>query len=166
MSSSRKKARLSTSSPTSEQSRGPHRKLEYKVCFGHVSNTEAAQGYDAPSSRDQSTLSARGLASEIPMDELWLTDAQKHSIRALHKENCIVDHVFSINQHGSQTQAAALMASHGLDIASREDPVNRWSARWTSASQQVGVAQTKRVLYQWCVIFLSFPYDEAKYDCI
>ncbi|KAJ6478228.1 hypothetical protein C8R45DRAFT_1063287 [Mycena sanguinolenta] len=45
----------------------------------------------------------------------------------------------------SQYEAAALMASHGLDLDSREDNGNRWSVRWSTSNEG---GKTRRVLLQ------------------
>ncbi|KAK7041326.1 hypothetical protein R3P38DRAFT_2768661 [Favolaschia claudopus] len=51
------------------------------------------------------------------------------------------DTKFYVNGHQeqqSQYEAAALMASHGLDLDSREDNGNRWSVRWSTNHRVAG----------------------------
>jgi hypothetical protein len=140
-----------SASPGRKKRRRARKPPAYKVRFGNVSPEEAAQGRKITSERVKSTLSSRRLVSDIQTKELWLTGAQKEALDALCSANEIVDHTFYINHENarqSQLNAAALMASYGLDLDSREVPANRWSVR---SSQERGPGQTKRVLYQWCV---------------
>ncbi|KAK7001141.1 hypothetical protein R3P38DRAFT_2559317 [Favolaschia claudopus] len=126
----------------------------YKIRFANVSNDEAAQGLKRASQRENTTVSARSSASDIQLKELCLTAEQKSAINALIGSGACLDAKFYVNgdqEQQSQYEAAALMASHGLDIDSREDNGNRWSVRW-STSKDGG--QTRRVLLQWCVHFV------------
>lgn len=158
MSSPHKKARTAPSGSNASQklakSQRTRKPAEYKVRWANVSNEEAAQGRDKVSNRDQATLSARRLAADTPLDALWLTREQKISINALAADDRLVDYVFNAKNQDSQTHAAALLASNGLDLESRDDPASRWSVRWTSKNQEAGSGQTNRVLYQWYVLYI------------
>ncbi|KAJ7744374.1 hypothetical protein B0H16DRAFT_1322160 [Mycena metata] len=123
----------------------------FQVRFANVSAGDAAQGLKKRSERENTTIPARSLASDIQLKELWLTPEQRSAIDTLNASDAGLDTKFYVNgdqEQQSQYEAAALMASHGLDLDSREDNGNRWSVKW-STSKDGG--KTKRVLLQWCV---------------
>ncbi|KAJ7171460.1 hypothetical protein C8R46DRAFT_1162244 [Mycena filopes] len=120
----------------------------FHVRFANVSVEEAAQGLKKASERQNTTVPARSLASDIQLNELSLTPEQRSAIGVLNASDAGVDAKFYVNgaqEQQSQYEAAALMASHGLDLDSREDNGNRWSVRW-STSKDGG--KTRRVLLQ------------------
>ncbi|KAJ6598726.1 hypothetical protein B0H10DRAFT_2231484 [Mycena sp. CBHHK59/15] len=97
--------------------------------FGNVSIDEAAQGLKRVSECQNTTIPSRSLASDIQLKELWLTTEQKDAIAALNATDACLDAKFYVNgdqEQQSQYKAAVLMASHGLDLDSREDNGNRW----------------------------------------
>jgi hypothetical protein len=134
----------------------------FTVRFATVSADEAAQGLKRTSERKNTTLPSRSLASDIQVKELSLTPKQRREIDALNASDAILDAKFYVNgdqEQQSQYAAAALMASHGLDLDSREANGNRWSVRW-STSKDGG--KTKRVLLQWYVILhFSTSYENV-----
>ncbi|KAJ7028157.1 hypothetical protein C8F04DRAFT_993887, partial [Mycena alexandri] len=120
----------------------------FQVRFANITAEEAAQGLKKTSERQNITIPPRSLASDIQLKELWLTPEQRSAIDALNVSNAGLDAKFYVNgdqEQQSQYEAAALMASHGLDLDSREDNGNRWSVKW-STSKDGG--RTKRVLLQ------------------
>jgi hypothetical protein len=128
------------------------RQPQFKVRFAEVSSIEAAQGLTVKAKRQKTILASRTLASDIQIKELWLTDEQRESINALYATNKIIDQLFPMDHDiasQSQMAAASFMATHNLDLDSREDPANRWSIRWVWTRAQGGPEQTKRVLLQW-----------------
>ncbi|KAJ7455589.1 hypothetical protein FB451DRAFT_1048959, partial [Mycena latifolia] len=127
------------------KSRGPP---SFEVRFANISANEAAQGLKRASERTNTTIPSRSLASDIQLRELWLTKEQRAAIDALTAAGEALDTKFYVNgdaEQQSQYEAAALLASHGLDLDSREDNGNRWSIRW-STSKEAG--KIKRVLLQ------------------
>jgi hypothetical protein len=54
------------------------------------------------------------------------------------------DRQFVAQDASSQSEAAALLASHGLDSNSRKDPTNKWTPR-----DSLNTGYVVRVLYQW-----------------
>ncbi|KAJ7038953.1 hypothetical protein C8F04DRAFT_1179288 [Mycena alexandri] len=118
-------------------SRGPP---AFQVRFANISAEEAAQGLKKTSERQNTTIPARSLASDIQLKELWLTLEQRSAIDTLNAANAGLDTKFYVNgdqEQQSQYEAAALMASHGLDLDSREDNGNRWSVRWSTSKDGV-----------------------------
>ncbi|KAF8206764.1 hypothetical protein K438DRAFT_1480796, partial [Mycena galopus ATCC 62051] len=76
------------------------------------------------------SMPSRSLASDIQLKELCLTPEQRARIDALNAANMLFDAKFYVNgdkEQQSQYEAAALMASHGLDLDSREEHGNRWT---------------------------------------
>ncbi|KAJ7046892.1 hypothetical protein C8F04DRAFT_1308458 [Mycena alexandri] len=129
--------------PKERKPKGPP---QYKVRFATVSENGAAQGRKVSSERENTTVPARSLASDIPLSELWLTQEQKDAINVLQT----VDWLFCVNgdqEEQSQYDAAACMASHGLDLDSREDTSNRWSVRWSTSTKK-DAGRIRRVLLQ------------------
>ncbi|KAJ7761455.1 hypothetical protein B0H14DRAFT_2973119, partial [Mycena olivaceomarginata] len=108
----------------------------FTVRFATVSADEAAQGLKCTSERKNTTLPSHSLASNIQVKELYLTPKQRREINALNTSDAILDAKFYVNgdqEQQSQYVAAALMALHGLDLASREANGNRWSVRWSTS---------------------------------
>ncbi|KAJ7633904.1 hypothetical protein DFH06DRAFT_1272396 [Mycena polygramma] len=114
----------------------------YNVRFAEVSENSAAQGRKVSSERENTTVAPRSLASDVPLNELWLTKEQKDAIITLNASKETVDLLYY-----SQFDAAACMASHGLDLDSREDIGNRWSVRWSTSSKKEA-GRIRRVLLQ------------------
>ncbi|KAJ7148177.1 hypothetical protein C8R43DRAFT_952784 [Mycena crocata] len=101
---------------------------------------DAGQGRKVSPERKNTSIPPRSLASDIPLDQLWLTDHQRNAINSLETTNELVDLLFLVNgehEEESQYDAAAFMASHGQDLDSREDKGNRWSVRWSTSMDPV-----------------------------
>ncbi|KAF8147129.1 hypothetical protein K438DRAFT_1689141, partial [Mycena galopus ATCC 62051] len=129
----------------SVKTRGPP---SHHLRFAHITAEEASQGLKKVSERQNTTIPARSLASDIQLKELWLTTEQTSAIDALNAAGACLDHKFYVHgdqEQQSQYEAAALMASHGLDLDSREDNGNRWSVRWSTSNKG---GKTRRVLLQ------------------
>jgi hypothetical protein len=106
---------------------GTARRAQFKVRFAEVSPIEAAQGLTTKAKRQKATLASRSLASDIQVRELWLTDKQKELLNELYTTDKIIDQIFYVNHETacqSQMVASAFMATHDLDLDSREDPAN------------------------------------------
>ncbi|KAF7348406.1 hypothetical protein MSAN_01794600 [Mycena sanguinolenta] len=132
-------------STISVKKRGPP---SFHLRFAHITAEEASQGLKKVSQRQNTTIPARSLASDIQLKELWLTMEQKSAIDALNAAGACLDNKFYVHgdqEQQSQYEAAALMASHGLDLDSREDNGNRWSVRWSTSNEG---GKTRRVLLQ------------------
>ncbi len=98
-------------------------------------------------------LSALRRNSDVYIEELWLTDDQREKLEAIyafsgHPELC--NRQFSVRKPEEQVEAAALLASEGLDPDGRASIGNRWTSRWWMDSEKKGIV-TRRELYQWCV---------------
>lgn len=98
-------------------------------------------------------LTARALASDIPVKQLWLSGDQKKEIHSLHQDKVnIVDHVFAPGDLMEQEEAQRLLEGYGLDDRARSQIGGRWSTRWRDKGSKTGSeVLTERVLYQWCV---------------
>ncbi len=128
----------------------------YKVQVAPVSALEAAEGRTRVSEGIQTGLKARQLASQTHLTALILSPTQKQALNVLYTgSTAIQEHHFHApgpEAHASQVEAFVLMAVHGLDVDSREEPGNRWSVRATQLSTTaVGHGQTRRYLLQWCI---------------
>jgi hypothetical protein len=128
--------------------------IDFRVRFAApVTNEEASRAYVKASNREKTQLNSRQTVSDVPIQKLILTNAQLDGIKQLHARNETVSMEFYAggdNVKEAQESAAALMASHGLDTESRDDPCSKWSARWsTLSSKTAGPGQTRRVLFQW-----------------
>jgi hypothetical protein len=125
----------------------------FKVRFGLVSASEAAEGRDIASKRDKSQLVARRTASEIPTSKLTLTPGQRESLDALYKSQQIEEYKFvargASGGEASQVSAAAIMASRELDLDSRESASSRWSVKWCTIRGRGTDNEVQCVLYQW-----------------
>lgn len=97
--------------------------------------------------REKGGLSSRSAASQLYINELKPTPQQKKSIQTLYEENRGFDNMYRCLDDNEQVEAAALLASLGLDTDTRESVANRWHVRWTNGKRD----DTHRVLYQWCV---------------
>ncbi len=110
----------------------------YKVQVAPVSALEAAEGRTRVSEGIQTGLKARQLASQTHLTALILSPTQKQALNVLYTgSTAIQEHHFHApgpEAHASQVEAFVLMAVHGLDVDSREEPGNRWSVRATQLS--------------------------------
>ncbi|KAJ7574963.1 hypothetical protein C8J56DRAFT_1064119 [Mycena floridula] len=127
---------------------GAHR---YNVRFGEVSAAEAARGYNNKPKGRPENLNARSLGTDINWNALKLTENQRKDIHTIYQNGRNVDHKFYA--YGdlaaeSQREAAALLASYGLDLDSRDEPANRWSVKWSMKSPGQNTVPTRRVLSQ------------------
>lgn len=95
--------------------------------------------------KEKGGLSSRSVASQLYIHELKPTSHQKKTILALYEENQGFDNVYRCLNEEDQVNAAALLASLGLDTDTRESVANRWHVRWTNGDRN----DTRRVLYQW-----------------
>lgn len=95
--------------------------------------------------REKGTLSARSVASQLYIKELKATKEQEQTIHTLYSEGCGFDTLYGCLNEEDQVNAAALIASLGLDIDTRESVANRWHVRWATGKSE----STQRVLYQW-----------------
>ncbi|KAK0443172.1 hypothetical protein EV421DRAFT_535143 [Armillaria borealis] len=115
----------------------------YKVRSVPVSALEVAEGRTRVSERIHTGLKAH-LTARI------LTPTQKQALDVLYTVGTTIQehhfHVHGPEAHLSQVKAFALMAAHGLDIDSREEPGDRWTAQ--SSTTTVGPGQTRRYLLQ------------------
>ncbi len=105
----------------------------------------------AEASGQQVQLTARRIASKVYIEKLWLTTEQRAQIDAFYANrdaSPLVIRVFDANNTEEQREAAALLASEGLDPDGREELGNRWSSRWDGETEKRGIV-TKRELFQW-----------------
>lgn len=99
---------------------------------------------------ESSSLNAHARASDIPLDQLYISSQQESEIRALYAHGTsVVDHIFDISDRLDQAEAMRLLEGYGVDEASRENMGNRWSIRWKGEGPKVGGKPSQRVLYQW-----------------
>ncbi|KAJ7581987.1 hypothetical protein C8J56DRAFT_792749 [Mycena floridula] len=125
----------------------------YNVRFGEVSAAEAARGYNNKPKGRPENLNARSLGTDINWNALKLTENQRKDIHTIYQNGRNVDHKFYA--YGdlaaeSQREAAALLASYGLDLDSRDEPANRWSVKWSMKSPGQNTVPTRRVLSHDC----------------
>lgn len=95
--------------------------------------------------KEKGGLSSRSVASQLYIHELKPTPQQKKAIHTLYEEGHGFDNLYQCLNDEEQVQAAALLASLGLDTDTRESVANRWHVRWTSGKRD----DTHRILYQW-----------------
>jgi hypothetical protein len=94
------------------------------------------------------------LASDTNTNALILTKGQKEEILSLYGSDsttasfCRNGQAYREHSEEDQQAAAVLLATHHLDLESRERPGCRWSIRWSKSSGK-GTKATKRELYQW-----------------
>ncbi|EIM87406.1 uncharacterized protein STEHIDRAFT_156377 [Stereum hirsutum FP-91666 SS1] len=92
---------------------------------------------------------ARWLATDIPVEHLVQTEAQRKQISAIHQHGQLEDHSFEASDSKDQVIANALLARYGLDTASLNDLKARWSRRWFWTSRGSKAHERyNRVLYQ------------------
>jgi len=137
-----------TSSPTTKARKKKSKESAFKVRFAPVSATQAAQGRTARADRAACHLPASRIAADVQIDKLFTTGDQRAQLDGIYRNQEAYDHQFVAQDTQSQVAAAALLASHGLDLDSREDPANRWSTKW-SLTRGKGAEEVTRVLYQW-----------------
>lgn len=95
--------------------------------------------------REKGQLSARSVASQLYIKELKGTKEQEKTIHTLYNEGQGFDTLYGCLSENDQLNAAALLASLGLDVDTRESVANRWHVRWATGKNE----STQRVLYQW-----------------
>ncbi|KAJ7016474.1 hypothetical protein C8F04DRAFT_981424 [Mycena alexandri] len=102
-------------------------------------------------------LKQSSIASDIPLDKLKISPAQREQLQQIYESNATatpgdevsrVDYFYTCSDD-DQLAASAIMAQQGLDIGARERIDNRWSQQWGRASNLSAKAKTKtrRVLY-------------------
>ncbi|KAJ7027421.1 hypothetical protein C8F04DRAFT_1189549 [Mycena alexandri] len=102
-------------------------------------------------------LKQSSIASDIPLDKLKISPAQREQLQQIYESNATatpgnevsrVDYFYTLSDD-DQLAASAIMAQQGLDIGAQERIDNRWSQQWGRASNLSAKAKTKtrRVLY-------------------
>ncbi|KAJ3780380.1 hypothetical protein GGU10DRAFT_279500 [Lentinula aff. detonsa] len=131
----------------------------FKVRFANVSPEEAADGRNKVKDRQKIGLSAKESTSSLLRNSLVLSETQRDQIEQLYRSgNCPEEHLFfsgGDSEAQSQKNASALLAMHGLNVDSRDEPTNRWSIRWSSKGKENVKSDIEiiRVLYQWSTSF-------------
>ncbi|KAJ7015879.1 hypothetical protein C8F04DRAFT_1363278 [Mycena alexandri] len=107
-------------------------------------------------------LNPRSIASDIPLDKLRISKAQRAALDTIYQQPTAVndaeghvDHLFKLNSH-DQIHAAAIMAQQGLDLDARENLSNRWSQQWSSNSSKS--EPTRRVYITGCLAHTEITY--------
>ncbi|KIJ29355.1 hypothetical protein M422DRAFT_269311 [Sphaerobolus stellatus SS14] len=118
-------------------------KPKYQIRFANVT-AEEARG-------DKVDISLTCSTSNIMWNLLDLTPEQYASLDILYKQfsegsisGKIEDHLYSSSNTVQQNEAAALLKTHCLDLASLEDVGNKWSVKWSKLMAN----GERRALYQ------------------
>lgn len=94
---------------------------------------------------------------QTPLDQLLLSPAQRADINTLYDDGRSLHSVYSVDPVGQsfgadQREAAALLASDGLDAQAIQDLAGRYNFQW-GVTWGTGVNKRKLLLCQWCVPF-------------
>jgi hypothetical protein len=100
-------------------------------------------------SGQKSALSGRREVSDVNLKALTLTSEQISQINRIYEQGLAEDTAFQDLEEADQLRAASLLATHHLDVDSRDNLGSRWSVKWTRTSGGKQIGQSRRVLYQW-----------------
>lgn len=86
--------------------------------------------------------------AKVQLEKLMLSDSQQNTIRVLYGSEQELSLKYFPENMDSQKDAQQLLASHQLDIGSRNQLENRWNIQW-STSWRSGGKTCRRTLFQW-----------------